>query len=132
MAKERCDQTPKDEEILSYTNVPVSIAAAYLGISPQVVRDGLSQKTAPYGFAIQNQETGTRTFHISPGLLVNYQNGVLNGLNVTNAVEIMVTGIEQLLSERSRVALEILAPGLLEANKRSASLCKNPRQIPTT
>lgn len=129
MAKTRCDQTPKDKEILSYTNVPVSVAASYLGISQQAVRDGLSQKTAPYGFAIQNQETGTWTFHISPGLLVNYQNGVLNGLNVTNAVEIVATGIEQLLNARSRVALEILAPGLLEANKRSAMLCKNPSQV---
>ena len=69
MAKTKSDQTPKDEEILSYTNVPVSVAAAYLGISSQTVRDGLSQRIAPYGYAIQNQQTGTWTFHISPGAL---------------------------------------------------------------
>lgn len=119
MAKARCAQTPTDEEILSYTNVPVSVAAAYLGLSPQTVRDGLSQGTAPYGYAVRNQEKGTWTFQISPGALVNYQNGVLNGLNVTRAVEIMTAEIERLLSARSRAALEVLAPGLLAVNKRA-------------
>lgn len=129
MAKTKSDQTPKDEEILSYTNVPVSVAAAYLGISSQTVRDGLSQRIAPYGYAIQNQQTGTWTFHISPGALVNYQNGVLNGLNLTNAIEIMATEIERLLSARSMAALEVLATEFLEVNKISRKLCKNPHQV---
>lgn len=117
MEREKCDQTPTDEEILSYTNVPLQIASAYVGQGVKALKRGLIQKTVPFGYAVENQETGTYTFQISPGLLVNYQRGVLNGISVKGAVEIMTAEIERLLSARSRAALEVLAPGLLETNK---------------
>lgn len=124
MSKMRDAQTPTDEKILSYTNVPVNMAAAYLGVSPQTVRSSLIQKTAPYGYAVQNPEAGIWTFQISPGALVNYQNGVLNGLNVSGAVELMTAEVEKLLETRMKAAMEILCPGMM-------ALSKNERRAQT-
>lgn len=63
-----------DERILSYDNVPINIAAQYLGASQQFVRVLLQRERAPIGTAVQI--SGTKwTYHVSPGLLVEYKNG---------------------------------------------------------
>lgn len=63
-----------DENILTYDNVPVSIAAEYLGTSQQFIRVLLQKERAPIGTAVQI--SGTKwTYHVSPGLLIEYKNG---------------------------------------------------------
>lgn len=63
-----------DETILEYDNVPVCIAAQYLGTSQQFIRILLQQERAPIGTAVQM--SGTKwTYHVSPGLLIEYKNG---------------------------------------------------------
>lgn len=63
-----------DEAILEYDNVPVNVAAQYLGTSQQFIRILLQRERAPIGTAVQM--SGTKwTYHVSPGLLVEYKNG---------------------------------------------------------
>lgn len=63
-----------EEKILSYDNVPVSVAAEFLGTSQQFIRVLLQKERAPIGTAVQM--SGTKwTYHVSPGLLIEYKNG---------------------------------------------------------
>ncbi len=115
MARLRGANTPTEEEILSYSNVPVIKAAAYMGISTDTVRDALKQERAPYGYAVHNEETDTWTFHISPGALVKYQKGELKMLPQDDLIKRIVDEVETLLNLRAKVAVETLCPGLLGA-----------------
>lgn len=63
---------PSDEEILSLDNVPVEMAARYLGWTEQNVRLALREARAPFGVAIPGAR-GTLTYKISPGGLVKYK-----------------------------------------------------------
>jgi hypothetical protein len=67
---------PTDEEILAMDNVPVRVAAKYLGAPLLSTYYALQQKAAPYGYAVQNPG-GKWSYHISPGLLVAYKRGTL-------------------------------------------------------
>jgi len=62
-----------DEEVLSYDNVPIEVAARYLGICQDNVRLALREDRArQFGFATQG--AGVRlAYHISPGGLVRYK-----------------------------------------------------------
>ena len=62
------------EDILKYRNVPTDIAAKYIGKNTQYVRIGLRLGRLPFGTAVQNKNW---SYHISPGLLVAYQEGTL-------------------------------------------------------
>lgn len=62
-----------DNEILKYDNVPVLVAAKYLGVSPQYIRIGLQIQRLPIGSAIQMSSIWS--YQISPGLLVSYKTG---------------------------------------------------------
>ncbi len=66
-----------DEDILKYDNVPVNIAAQYLGVGQMYIRIGLRRNRLPFGTAVQvsEKEDGQWTYHISPGLLVSYKTG---------------------------------------------------------
>lgn len=62
-----------DEEVLAYRNVPVDLAALYLGVSPMYIRCGLRDRDLPIGSAIQM--SGNRwTYQISGPRLVAYHN----------------------------------------------------------
>ena len=62
--------TPTNEEIKSYDpTVPVKVAAAYLGITPQSVREGMKEGDLPIGII-----RGKR-FYIYPDRLVAYRCG---------------------------------------------------------
>ena len=74
MAK-RSKNPPKDEEILSYDNVPLETAAKYIGWSSVTVRYALQEERAPFGCAARNPSTGTWSYNISPGLLLKYKRG---------------------------------------------------------
>jgi hypothetical protein len=67
---------PTDEQILAMDNVPVRLAAKYLGLSLTSTYYGLQQHVFPFGTGIQNPG-GKWTYQISPGLLVAYQRGTL-------------------------------------------------------
>jgi hypothetical protein len=61
-----------EDELLSMRNVPVQVAAEYLGVSPKFIRFGIVQRTLPIGSYVNLG--GTRnTFHISPARLIEYQ-----------------------------------------------------------
>jgi len=61
---------PTDEEILSYDNVPVAVAARYLDWTESAVRQALREGRANFGIPVRDK--GVR-FEISPGGLVAYK-----------------------------------------------------------
>ena len=62
---------PTDEQIMSYANVPVDVAGRYIGWNPATIYRALRKQRAPFGTAVENEETKTWSYHISPGALVN-------------------------------------------------------------
>lgn len=64
---------PTDKEILAYTSVPPDVAGRYINMSTPTIYAGLQQDRVPFGFAVENPETGTWTYNISPGGLVKYK-----------------------------------------------------------
>lgn len=110
---------PTDDEILSYDNVPVSVAASYLGCGVVSLREALQQERTPFGYSVRGKGEGSKwTFHISPGQLVSYKNGRLPAWDVRDMVALLSSEIESLLNLRSKAAMEILCPGLLAMNQR--------------
>lgn len=73
MPRTRTGISPTDEEVLTYDNVPVDVAAKYVKMSTATINTGLQQDRIPFGFAVQNPKTGTWTYNISPGGLVKYK-----------------------------------------------------------
>lgn len=65
----------KDEDILKYDNVPVNIAAEYLGTTAQYIRICLQRERLPIGSAVDMSGKGKYTYQISPGALINWKNG---------------------------------------------------------
>ncbi len=66
-----------EDEIRGYQNVPVSLAAKYLGISELCVRCGIKEGRLPIGAAIQGSGTRRMRYHISPWRLIRYQRGTV-------------------------------------------------------
>lgn len=71
-----------DADILAYDNVPVPIAAQYIGWNANKLYYALQDHQVPFGFVVE-QESSARacgaswTYNISPGLLVAYKRGTL-------------------------------------------------------
>lgn len=59
-----------DEEILACDNVPVRVAAQYLGVGDMFIRCGLRAGILPFGSAVKR---GRYSYLISPGALVEYK-----------------------------------------------------------
>lgn len=106
------ENTPTDAEILSCKNVPVKLAAAYLGCSQESVREALKQGHAPFGYALKGEDGIRWSFHISPGRLVGYQNGTLPVMDDTKLIMGMADAVGQVLEMRAQAAAQVLAPGL--------------------
>ena len=64
---------PGDEAILALDNVPVELAATYLGWQPATVRLALREGRAPFGVAIPGEGGDNLIYKISPGGLVQYK-----------------------------------------------------------
>lgn len=64
---------PARTELLSFRNVPVSVAAVYLGVRQIDLKRALRDRRVTFGWASQAGETGQWEYHISPGGLVSYQ-----------------------------------------------------------
>lgn len=101
--------TPTDAEILAYNNVPVAVAAAYLGCGQGVVQNALKQRRAPYGYAVENKDTHTWKYQVSPGLLVKFKNGDLHEFPLDELVEQIVNKVDTIVSIRTRAAVKVLS-----------------------
>ncbi len=66
-----------DNDIKTYDNVPIEVAADYLGVPPDRLRRILKAGTMPFigGSAVNN--CGKTMFIVSPGGLVNFKRGRL-------------------------------------------------------
>lgn len=63
--------TPTDEEILAQDNVPVEMAARYLGSGSNTLYEALQEERVPFGWAVRR--SGHWAYNISPGALVRYK-----------------------------------------------------------
>ena len=71
-----------DADILAYDNVPVPIAAQYIGWNANKLYYALQDRQVPFGFVAERESTARAcgaswTYNISPGLLVAYKRGTL-------------------------------------------------------
>lgn len=113
MARKMTAETPTDEEILSYNNVPVSVAAKYIGWSTCNIYWALQQERAPFGMATQtgvNKKTGLPnwTYNISPGLLVKYKNGEIQAYKLNEVIKLAADGIQEVLDARLEAVSELM------------------------
>jgi len=98
--KKRDTPPPTEAEIRKHNNVPVELAARYIGWSSVTIYYALQQERAPFGFASQNPKTGTWTYNISPGLLIRYKNGDLPTYRLNEVIKMASDGVEQILAQR--------------------------------
>ena len=96
-------------EIWSKKNVPVALAAQYLGMSSDTIYAGLQEERMPFGFGVYKKATETWTYHISPGTLVKYRNGELPAYRLREVQKIFVEGAEQLLNTKLQGLSQIVA-----------------------
>ncbi len=99
MSRKMTAQTPTDEEILAYNNVPVEVAAKYIGWSSCNIYRALQQERAPFGMAAK---TGANswTYNISPGLLVKYKHGEIQAYRLNEVIKLAADGIQEVLDSR--------------------------------
>ena len=85
---------------MKHRNVPVELAARYIGMSSKTIYSGLQDRTSPFGHAVLNRETNTWTYHISPGLLIRYERGELPAYNLREVMDIVAEGVEQIVNAK--------------------------------
>lgn len=105
MPRKATSRTPTDEEIKSYTNVPVNVAAKYIGWSTVSINYALQQERAPFGVAVktgEDQETGRTTwaYNISPGLLVAYKKGEMEAWKLSGLVKVLACEVRELINRQ--------------------------------
>lgn len=91
---------PTDEEILAYDSVPPEVAARYIRMSTPTIYAGLQDDRIPFGFAVENKETHTWTYNISPGGLVKYKREGRSILSVPAIKSVVADAIEELLAAK--------------------------------
>ena len=89
-----------DEEIMAYDNVPIDVAARYIGWSSPTISRALREERAPFGFAVCGGEAGTGTYNIGPGLLVKYKRGDLPTYRLRELEEVMGRHVQEALDLR--------------------------------
>lgn len=102
----RTKPRPTDEQILSYDNVPVYIAASYTGQGQSTLSFALQKGLAPFGYAVECE--GSWAYNISPGLLVKYKRGDLPTYRLEEVQAFAVEAIERLLTVRLEAAKKAL------------------------
>ena len=105
MARKTTANTPTDEDIRSYNNVPIDVAARYIGWSSCNIVYALQQQMTPYGHAAQtgiNEKTGrpTYTYNISPGLLIAYKRGDLEAWKLGKLLKMLRQEINEIIDQR--------------------------------
>lgn len=113
MARPKTDMTPPptDQEILAYDNVPVEVAAKYIGSSTATLYRALREERVPFGWAVEHKG-GQWSHNISPGALVKYKHGELPMYKLREVQELAADGIERILDERMG-ALKKMAAAVL-------------------
>lgn len=61
-----------DDYILSLRRVTPQIAAKYLGLSVEKIREGIQDGSFPFGTVVGSREAGKLTYDIRPQALVDY------------------------------------------------------------
>lgn len=105
---------PTDEEILAYDNVPSDVAARYVGMSAPTIYAGLKQERVPFGFAVQNEETETWTYNISPGGLVKYKHEGKPIIQLGDLRELMADSAKEVLDAKMQ-SLDRVMRAVLDA-----------------
>lgn len=101
------NQVPTEAEIRQYSNVPVDVAARYLGSSTTTIKLALQEGRAPFGFAARNPEKGCHTYQISPERLIRYQTGDLTMCSVNEIMRFAAAGIEDILEAKTKQMTKI-------------------------
>lgn len=117
MSRKVTAQTPTDQDILGYNNVPVEVAAKYIGWSSCNVCYALQQERAPYGTAARTSETSW-TYNISPGLLIAYKRGTLEAWKLGGLMKVLNTEINEIIDMRLGEIVGIFADSA--ARKRAS------------
>ena len=66
--------TDKEKEILKYDNVPVKVAAKYLGVGEQFIRIQMQRDIISIG-CVKTNHQGKHQYYISPAKLISYKTG---------------------------------------------------------
>lgn len=98
--QKRTTLPPADEEIAAHSNVPVEVAALYIGWSTPTLYKSLQEQRAPFGFAVQNHKTGTWAYNISPGLLIKYKRGDLPTYRLDEVINLAAEGVERIVNTK--------------------------------
>lgn len=97
------NDVPTEADIRYYQNVPVDVAAKFLGSSPTTIKNALKEGRAPFGFAAKNPEKNAYTYHISPERLIRYHTGELPMYNINEIMQFAAAGIEDLLKAKTEL-----------------------------
>lgn len=119
MARKATHNTPADEEIRSYNNVPVEVAAKYIGWSSCNIAWALQQERAPYGHAVQTginaKGEPTYSYNISPGLLIAYKNGTLEAWKLGGLLKMLGQEINEIINQRLMDVVAMFAAAVKKA-----------------
>lgn len=119
MPRKTTKQTPTDEDILAYSNVPVDLAARYIGWSSCNVARALQQERALFGMAAKTSET-TWSYNISPGLLIKYKAGELQAYRLNEVIKLAADGVERIIDSRMAAVAALVSGELPLPRKRRA------------
>lgn len=82
-----CKPKVTEDEILSHDNVPVELAADYLGKTANFLRCAMQSQRCPFGIGVK-MEGGKWSYSISPGMLIAYKTGDMI-IHIRNSGELM-------------------------------------------
>lgn len=95
-----------EEDIRKYDNVPVDVAARYIGSSTSTIYDALQRQRAPFGFATKKSESWT--YNISPGLLIKYKRGDLPTYRLEEIIELAAEGVGRVVDAKLELVDRLL------------------------
>lgn len=85
MSKKKSQVT--EDEIWEYDNVPVGVAADYLGKTPGFIQAAIKSQRTPFGVGTM-MPGGKWSFQISPGMLIAYKKGGMI-VHIRNSYELI-------------------------------------------
>lgn len=106
---------PTDDEIMSYTNVPVSVAAKYIGWSSPTLyralqRDEEDERSRiPFGFAARTH-SGVWTYNITPHALVNYRHKGISIIDDAVLRNIVTECVDRIVNDKLAAIVSQLPP----------------------
>ena len=104
----------KEKEILKYDNVPVKVAAKYLGVGEQFIRIQMQRDIISIG-CVKTNPQGKHQYYISPAKLISYKTG--KDYNEVKEEISFNVKYEQLLKLRELLDKDILTKEEFEQEK---------------